>query len=41
VAGALLLVLLSLFGMLLRPTWSEQEHRRRGAIVDVLTGDDG
>jgi hypothetical protein len=36
---ALVLVLLSLFGMLLWPTWSEQERQRRLAIVDALTGE--
>jgi hypothetical protein len=34
---ALILVLLSLFGMLLWPAWSEVERRR--AIVDALTGE--
>ena len=38
--AALVLVLLSVFGMLLWPTWSERERRRRRAIVDALTGDE-
>jgi hypothetical protein len=34
---ALVLVVLSVLGMLLWPTWSEVERRRRIALVDALT----
>jgi hypothetical protein len=37
--AALVVILLSLFGMMLWPAWSERERRRRLAIVDSLTKD--
>jgi hypothetical protein len=37
--AALVVILLSLFGMMLWPAWSEGERRRRLAIVDSLTKD--
>jgi hypothetical protein len=37
--AALIPVILSLLGLLLRPAWSEVERRRRRAIVNALTGE--